>query len=713
MLAKAKTSCLTAADVKVLQFEPYEENHELEIYPKFAGFKIPYFKLDGKVDPEFYRFRLLQTQPSKGFAAITEEPKKPRRYTQPTTDCGVYLPPLLGENWAAIAKDAAVELVITEGELKAACACKLGLACLGIGGVYNWRSAKNNQDLLPILDKFIWMGRKVVICFDSDMKDNPMVRMAASRLAYTLAMRGALVFVADLPETIDADGNPKKQGLDDFIYGFVMRAVNALSVKATAKTIERAEAAGAEEGLDEFGRLLVNAVPIGPGQELHRLNVDVALIRSTAEIIELNTGSVFTPNSFSDARYRNRTYNERSDENGKMVKKFAAKEWLAWGGRTEVTELAYDPACNNMITGEGAYNTWYAQKWPLTPSKKGSIAPWERLFQHVIGASLSPEQQLWVRQWFAYPIQKPGTKLSTALLVWSRQQGNGKTMLGQTMATIYGRNYGTVTNMQLAGQFSEWAKDKQFIVGDEISLGDKRGLANTLKDMITRETLTMNIKNRKTYPVRDCINYYFTSQKEDALYIESADRRFFIVHAERDALPEQEYTKYKQWLYEEGGAERLMWYFQNEVDLAGFNPYGRAPMTTAKLEMAVAGRSEIEDWACDLIKNTDSILRPDRYPQDLWRTEDLLAILDPDKRGKAGNKALSAALSNAGAFKIANGQNGAIINGNRSRLWAVRNIAAYKKMGAAEAGRIYESERPQVYNRVGESQKFSAGKRLQ
>lgn len=687
MLAKAATSCLSLEDVKTLQFKPYEEGHDLEIYPNFAGFKIPYFKLDGKLDPAFYRYRLLQVQPSKGLAAVAEPPKKPRRYTQPagTQYCGVYLPPLLELPWLAIAKDADVPLVITEGELKAACGCKLGIPTLGLGGVYNWRSSKENIDLLPILEKFTWDKRKVIICFDSDTATNPMVRMAASRLAYTLAVRGALVQLARLPENELGE----KQGLDDYVYSFPSLA----------------------EGKDALGNLVQAAEELGPGQELHRLNSEVALIQSTSEIIELNTGNVYSTAAFSDARYRNRFYNDRSDDNGRMVKKFAAKEWLAWNHRTEVVALAYDPACNNIITSKGAYNTWYPQRWPLIASKKGTIAPWERLFNQVFG-DLNAEHQLWVRQWFAYPVQRPGTKLATALLVWSRLQGNGKTMIGQTMGTIYGDNYGTITNLQLSGQFSEWAKDKQFILGDEISIGDKRGLANTLKDMITREQFTMNIKNRKTYPVRDCINYYFTSQKEDALYIETNDRRFFIVHAERDALAPQEYIDYKKWLHSQGGAERLFYYFQNEVSLEGFNPFGRAPVTAAKMEMAVAGRSEVEDWCFDLVHAPDTILRSDRHPQDLWRTEDLLLIFDPNQRGKVGHKGLSAALSNAGVFKVASGRNDAIVYGNRSRLWAVRNVDTYRKMGAAAAGKMYESERPTVH-RVGDGQKFAAGKRVQ
>jgi hypothetical protein len=719
MLAKAKTSCLTPGDVKKLRFQPYEENHDLDpetLFPRYAGFQLPYFKLDGSVDEGFYRFRLLQTQPSRGFAAITEEPKKPRRYTQPlNTQCGVYLPPLFDDSWAVIAKNPEIEIIITEGELKAACACKVGFPTIGLGGVYNWRSSKQKQELLPILEKFNWLGRKVVICFDSDAMTNPMVRMAASRLAYILAMRGAHVKFAHIPEGEEAeDGTRKKQGLDDFIYSYVVAATSSSSSSRQSpnqKKLEALEAAGLEAGTEAFYHVLQEAEELGPGQELHRLNDEVAIIRTTGEVVELYTGNVYSQSVFSDTVYRNRKYQDHADDSGRMVTKYAAKEWIGWRMRNDVAALAYEPACTNMLTANGEYNTWYAQRWPLTPKRTGTMAPWEKLFKQVFG-SLTPEHQTWVRQWLAYPIQKPGTKLYTAMLVWGKGQGTGKTLIGELMEAIYGRNFGTVDHDQLSSPFTEWAHDKQFILGDEISIGDKRGLANKLKDMITRRSVIINIKNRKTYRVRDCINYYFTSNSESALYIENADRRYFIHHVDQQTLDKEEYIAIRKW-WDSGGAARLFYYFQNEVDLTGFEPTAHAPITHAKLEMAVAGRSEIEDWAHDLVRDPDSILRGDKT-FDLWRTEDLLDVWEAKdgRKGKAGNKALSAALSNAGAFRIANGQNGAIINGARSRLWALRNVDQYRKMGAAPAGKMYEAERPQQ-RIVGDSRKFAAGKRVQ
>lgn len=682
MLKKAATSCLTAKDVKQLQFEPFIEDHELDIFPKYAGFKLPYFTLEGKVDPAIYRFRFLQTKPSRGFAAIAEEPVKPRRYTQPTgTNCGVYLPPILPDkqSWASIAKDVAVSVVITEGELKAACACKLGIPSIGLGGVYNWRSAKEGHELLPILEKFVWMARIVYVAFDSDSKDNPMVRMAASRLAYTLAQRGAVVRLVDLPATPDGT----KQGIDDFIYSL-----------------------GEEQGHEEFGKLLMEAEDIGPSKELHRLNDEVGIVRSTAEIVEVRTGNVYSESAFSNTRYRNRFYGEL-DANGKMIHKFAAKEWLAWEHRTEFTHFEYDPACNNIITKNGAYNTWYSQKWPLVPSKKGSIQLWDKLFNHVF-SKLTDAQRLWVKRWFAYPLQHPGTKLYTAVLVWGRTTGTGKSRIGETMELVYGKNYGLITNEHLTASFNEWAESKQFIVGDEISVGDKRGTGNKLKTLLTQPHFRLNVKNRKSYTVRDCINYYFSSNHEDAVYLERHDRRFFVVHADIDKLEAAFYTDYMTWL-NNGGAERLFYHLLYEVELGDFNPHGEAPMTEAKMAMQATGLSDVEDWAFQLKVDPDSQVG-ERNPYDLYTAKELLKFYDPEEKSRIKSNGISRALNLAGVFKCANGSNHVkLLTGARDTVYAIRNAERYRRMGPTEISKCYAAERE---SGAGKAKFDGSGRRL-
>lgn len=721
MLRKAATSCLSPSDVKALQFEPYTEDHDLDIFPKFAGFKIPYFTLDGKIDPSVYRFRFVQTQPSRGFASITEEPKKPRRYGQPAgTQCGVYLPPILNSEltWKQIAGNPEVALIITEGELKAACACKLGMPTIGLGGVFNWRAAKDRVELLPILEKFKWKGRTAYIVFDSDAKDNPMVCMAASRLAFTLAARGALVRFVKLPPTAEGD----KQGLDDFVYSYAedegpstgrRRAQESEDEgpstgrrsKKSAAEPRVPDAKALEEGLEAFGQLLATADELGPGQELHRLNDEVGFVRATAEIIEVHTGNVYTHGTFAEAAYKNRTYND-NDDNGRMVKKFAAKEWLAWPLRTEFKGFAYEPACTNLITMDGYYNTWYSQRWPLIPSKKGDIKLWERLFNHIFG-KLTDEHRLWARRWLAYPIQKPGAKLFTAMLVWGRTTGTGKSRIGESMSAIYGKNFGIITNDHLTANFNEWAESKQFIVGDEISIGDRRGVANKLKALITQPTFRLNVKNRKSYEVKDCINYYFSSNHEDALYLENNDRRFFVVNADVSRLEPEFYKAYMDWLNDDGAA-RLYHHLLYEVDLGDFNPAGEAPVTAAKLEMMAIGRSDVEDWAFQLHQNPNAQLGPKQL-HDLYSAKELLRIYDPEEKTRIKANGMSRALNAAGVFKCANGSNHVYVAGARDTVYAVRNADKYKRLGPAEISRLHEQER-EGERIVGQNARFASGK---
>lgn len=680
MLKRAALSGLDEKQTKLLKLEPFEEGHGLGVLPDWAGFKIPYFKPNGKIDDKFFRFRFLQTKPSSGGWGAVTEPVKPRRYGQPAgTSSGVYLPPLLqdGHTWTVIQKDPGVSLVLTEGELKAAKGCAEGLPTLGLGGVYNWRSAKELQELLPALEAFKWKGRKVYICFDSDLATNPMVRLAASQLALTLARRGALVMWIQLPSAEDG----AKQGLDDFLVA---------------------------EGPGPLGELIGKAEPLGPGVDLHRMNAEVALVRATGEVIEMSTGNVFSASVFSEVLYKPWYYMEKAAaQSEKMVRKHTAKEWLAWPLRTEVARLEYDPGCPDVITTDGAYNTWHALGWGCEPVE-GGIEPWERLFNHVLQEAAEAERK-WVRQWMAWPVQNPGGKLSTAVLLWGRQQGTGKTFLGETLSYIYGRNYGTVTAGQLESAFNEWAECRQFLVADELAIGSKRELANTLKDLITRTTLRLNIKNRKSFSVRDCINYWLTSNHVDALFLEAEDRRVFVHHVNVQPMERSMYKECDTWLKQGGGAA-LFHHLLREVDCSDFDAQGPAPRTAARLDMVAAGRGDVEDWCAQLAADPNSVLPPDRRPYDLFRTQDLLAIYDPDKREKVKSVGMGRALGSAGVAKVDYGRNNAIVGGVRTALWAVRNRARYFGIGSAEASRLYEAERQA---KGPGPRKFEQGKRIQ
>jgi hypothetical protein len=78
---------------------------------------------------------------------------------------------------------------------------------------------------------------------------------------------------------------------------------------------------------------------------------------------------------------------------------------------------------------------------------------------------------------------------------------------------------------------------------------------------------------------------------------------------------------------------------------------------------------------------------------DLYRTTDLLELYDPQHQERVKSIGLGRALSRAGVFQVAGGNNSAVIDGVRARFWAVRNVEKYKRAGPVEAKTFYEVER--------------------
>ena len=216
MLAKLQDSTLTKDDAEALCLTPFIGPEmalsSLSVLPVHrAGFVIPYFDLDGK-ETGFYRYRYLEYGAESGFSALVATQKKQFRYAQPPDTVNeLYLPPLV--DWAGIALDPTIGIVITEGELKAACGCKHGIPTIGLGGVWCFKAVKHNLPILPMFAEFKWTGRRVIICYDSDAVTNPLVIQAENALATTLLELGAQVFVGRIRQIKEG----KKCGLDDLV----------------------------------------------------------------------------------------------------------------------------------------------------------------------------------------------------------------------------------------------------------------------------------------------------------------------------------------------------------------------------------------------------------------------------------------------------------------------------------------------------------------
>ncbi len=105
-------------------------------------------------------------------------------------------------------------LFITEGIKKADAAITLGLCCIALLGVWNWRGTNDagGKTALPDWEAIALNGRVVYVVFDSDLSVKPEVHNALVRLSAFLGSRGASVAVIYLP----AGQGGCKVGLDDY-----------------------------------------------------------------------------------------------------------------------------------------------------------------------------------------------------------------------------------------------------------------------------------------------------------------------------------------------------------------------------------------------------------------------------------------------------------------------------------------------------------------
>lgn len=96
------------------------------------------------------------------------------------------------------------DLYITEGEKKALKAAQEGLCCVGLGGIWNWKTS-NSDEPIPEIKNIRLLDRKVYLVPDSDFTTNKNVLLAVYRFGLELEKLGATVEVVCIPEIFEKE----------------------------------------------------------------------------------------------------------------------------------------------------------------------------------------------------------------------------------------------------------------------------------------------------------------------------------------------------------------------------------------------------------------------------------------------------------------------------------------------------------------------------
>jgi putative DNA primase/helicase len=459
--------------------------------------------------------------------------------------------------------------------------------------------AFNAGNLRPVADVIHkkYRSAKLLICADDDFATRGNPGVAAATLA-ALAVGGAWVapiFPADEPmradltaANIDFEAKDYKQQVEairrgrkkltDFDDLRTISPPHAVSVQINAK-------------LDELG--WNRSTPVRPAQAEGEGVRELTPITSTQELFD--RFAIIYGHNKSLFDFRERMLLSIDD----MKNACSGREtWRAWMESQDkkivrIENVGFDPV------GEDAKITCNLfGGWP-TKAEKGECSELLNLLEYLCSGEKNPREiYKWALNWLAYPIQNPGAKMKTALVLHG-PQGTGKNLFFEAVMTIYGQYGRIVDQMAIEDKFNDWASKKLFMIADEVvARQELYHTKNKLKGFITGDWIRINPKNVASHEERNHVNIVFLSNERQPLVIENDDRRYTIIWTPKKLS--RDYYSGVAAEISAGGIAALHHYLKYEHDLGGFQPWTEPPMTDSKKDLIAFSLDSAErflrDW---------------------------------------------------------------------------------------------------------------------
>lgn len=540
---------------------------------------FPHHNAQGEVI-DWWSARLVAATPAapRGFAGLVPQ-KRIKMFCPPKEPPAAYLDPTL--DWTNIEEGSVI--YIHESVIKAINGAKCGFYSIGLNGVWGWGSKKHDIALLSQIKDLPWKAKKLrcVVVFDSNAATNDDVALAIRKFAERMRL---ICGVEVLHHLLPRGPEDQEWGFDDFC------AHHGYDYATTwLANLEEAEPVN----LSEFEMLRL------------QLNQEVCIVRSIKRVVEQATGTMMGKGEFTDMNYAH--YMAWMERGEAEVQVNVPKQWLNWPCRRSVERMEYTPGGELIVDGE-YLNLWRGMG---VDPVEGDVGKWLELLERSV-----PDEKLrkWVIQWFAYPLQNLGAKLTTFIHMHG-PQGGGKNALLTPILGIYGDNGIQLGRERIASDFNEVYATKQFINLDELHSGkakDAVDIANKIKTLVTAPKLVVNGKGKGEYSVGNHVNLVTTSNYADGIKLDDGDRRCLVLRVgePHNVIKDAEYwVSYFKWANSEEGQAALYSYLLG-VDLAGFNAQGWAPHTEEKEYVTDATRSPMEKWVRDLYLDPTQVLPP-------------------------------------------------------------------------------------------------------
>lgn len=282
---------------------------------------------------------------------------------------------------------------------------------------------------------------------------------------------------------------------------------------------------------------------------------------------------------------------------------------------TSYKRTVFDP--NPKFDDPDVFNFWTG----FAEAKKGDVTPFLNHIENLIDGT--SEQKAHIIKLIGYTVMFPHIRTDTTIILQGKQ-GSGKTTISETLRAMCPNHTAVVDNLDelLTGFNHEYHHTKYFLHEESIFSGDKK-TNEQIKPLITGTTRKSRIKNITSVEIQNYSFHIFTSNNDNPVRIEDSDRRHNAFTCSNKLIGYKAYFKaYYDWL-NNGGANALVHFFQNEVDYTNFEPT-IAIETDAKNLIKAQNLDPIENFIFNILAGAiDPILEDKRYLTDKMADEEL------------------------------------------------------------------------------------------
>lgn len=199
----------------------------------------------------------------------------------------------------------------------------------------------------------------------------------------------------------------------------------------------------------------------------------------------------------------------------------------------------------------------------------------------------------WLIQLYAHVVQFPGVKIRSAPLIWSEEEGNGKsTLTGKIPQLLVGREYSKeVTFDQLNDAFTGFLQDawhislKEFRAG---SRGERDRITKKVEVWIADDTIPVRAMHQVAYTMPNLTLVTASTNADDAATITNANRKWGIHELRAKKMtPRETRWIYHEFLLQPRAAGVLRHYFLN-TPILDFTADAPAIVTDDRRDMVEA-----------------------------------------------------------------------------------------------------------------------------